>query len=114
MAFQIFDDILDITGAPAVTGKRRGADLRDGTVTLPMIYAIQAEPELAGVMPGLGADDGDRGALRPPGRAQGRRAFPGARPRIRRRGAGRAEGPVDGADIRALTLVADGVVDRYA
>ena len=34
MAFQIFDDILDVTGATEVTGKRRGADLRDGTVTL--------------------------------------------------------------------------------
>ena len=44
MAFQIFDDILDITGSTAATGKRRGADLRDGTVTLPMIYAIQDDP----------------------------------------------------------------------
>ena len=27
MAFQIFDDILDLAGSPAATGKRRGTDL---------------------------------------------------------------------------------------
>jgi octaprenyl-diphosphate synthase len=39
VAFQIFDDILDVTGPPERTGKPRGADLLDGTVTLPLVLA---------------------------------------------------------------------------
>src|SRR4029079_11356329 len=46
MAFQIFDDILDLAGSPEVTGKRRGTDLCDGTVTLPVILAMRLEPAL--------------------------------------------------------------------
>ena len=37
LAFQLLDDILDVTGPPERTGKPRGADLLDGTVTLPLI-----------------------------------------------------------------------------
>jgi heptaprenyl diphosphate synthase len=40
MAFQIFDDILDITANEKRLGKPVGGDLRDGTVTLPVIYAL--------------------------------------------------------------------------
>jgi heptaprenyl diphosphate synthase len=40
-AFQIIDDVLDITGDPSVTGKPVGNDLREGTVTLPVIYVLQ-------------------------------------------------------------------------
>lgn len=47
LAFQVFDDILDCTGDEAVTGKRPGADVRDGTITLPMIFALEVRPELA-------------------------------------------------------------------
>ncbi|WP_249011125.1 polyprenyl synthetase family protein [Conexibacter sp. DBS9H8] len=39
LAFQLFDDVLDVTGPPERTGKPRGADLLDGTVTLPLILA---------------------------------------------------------------------------
>ena len=46
LSFQMFDDILDLTGDEAVTGKRRGADLRDGTVTLPIVLAIEARPDI--------------------------------------------------------------------
>ena len=46
LAFQIFDDILDLTGDETQTGKRLGTDLRDGTVTLPVIMALQAWPDL--------------------------------------------------------------------
>ena len=45
LSFQMLDDILDLTGDEAVTGKRRGADLRDGTVTLPIVLALEARPE---------------------------------------------------------------------
>ena len=47
LAFQVFDDILDLSGDEARTGKRLGTDVRDGTVTLPLIYALEARPALA-------------------------------------------------------------------
>jgi geranylgeranyl pyrophosphate synthase len=47
LAFQVFDDILDCNGDEATTGKRPGTDVRDGTVTLPLIMALEARPELA-------------------------------------------------------------------
>ena len=34
-------------GDEASTGKRPGADVRDGTVTLPLIFALEVRPELA-------------------------------------------------------------------
>jgi geranylgeranyl pyrophosphate synthase len=50
LAFQVFDDILDCSGDQATTGKRPGTDVRDGTVTLPLIYTLEARPELAGIL----------------------------------------------------------------
>ncbi len=41
MAFQIADDLLDYTGDPAITGKPRGSDLRDGRATLPFLLALE-------------------------------------------------------------------------
>lgn len=41
LAFQILDDILDYTGEEKSLGKPVGADLREGKVTLPLIYALQ-------------------------------------------------------------------------
>jgi geranylgeranyl pyrophosphate synthase len=46
LAFQLLDDVLDITGPPERTGKPRGADLLDGTVTLPLILARARDPRL--------------------------------------------------------------------
>jgi heptaprenyl diphosphate synthase len=43
LAFQVFDDVLDIVAEEAKLGKPVGADVRDGTVTLPAIYALAAE-----------------------------------------------------------------------
>lgn len=45
MAFQIVDDILDFTGEQENIGKPIGSDLRQGLVTLPALYYIEAHPE---------------------------------------------------------------------
>jgi len=44
MAFQITDDILDITASAEQLGKPVGNDLRQGIVTLPAIYALKTSP----------------------------------------------------------------------
>ena len=41
MAFQLVDDVLDFTSREAVLGKPVGNDLREGKVTLPLIYALE-------------------------------------------------------------------------
>ncbi len=40
MAFQITDDLLDLTGDRQTTGKPHGSDVRQGNFTLPVIYAL--------------------------------------------------------------------------
>jgi len=40
MAFQLVDDVLDFTARESVLGKPVGNDLREGKVTLPLIYAL--------------------------------------------------------------------------
>lgn len=45
IAFQIVDDILDITADPKVLGKPVGGDIRQGIITLPMIYALEDSPQ---------------------------------------------------------------------
>jgi geranylgeranyl pyrophosphate synthase len=59
LAFQIFDDVLDCSGDEADTGKRLGADVRDGTITLPLLFAMETEPCLSELLArdDLGAED---------------------------------------------------------
>lgn len=47
VAFQMLDDVLDVAGPVERTGKPRGTDLLDGTVTLPLIVARERDPLLA-------------------------------------------------------------------
>jgi geranylgeranyl pyrophosphate synthase len=49
LAFQMLDDVLDVSGPVERTGKSRGTDLLDGTVTLPFILARELDPGLAEV-----------------------------------------------------------------
>ena len=42
LAFQIVDDVLDFTADTATLGKPAGHDLREGTITLPLIMAVEA------------------------------------------------------------------------
>jgi octaprenyl-diphosphate synthase len=50
MAFQLVDDVLDFTAREKTLGKPVGGDLREGKVTLPLVYALEratlAEREL--------------------------------------------------------------------
>ena len=43
LAFQITDDILDIIGDEKNLGKKAGADLKQGIITLPVIYALEKD-----------------------------------------------------------------------
>jgi geranylgeranyl pyrophosphate synthase len=116
LAFQLLDDVLDVSGPPERTGKRRGTDLLDGTVTLPFIIARERDSSLAGL--DLAA------AVRSPGQAEAlcdRIAATGALDEAKERAlrlAGEAKErlPTSLTARQRLTLelVADGVVERYA
>ena len=46
LAFQIIDDILDITGSTKSLGKPAGSDLANGNLTSPVLFALTEETEL--------------------------------------------------------------------
>lgn len=56
-AFQISDDILDIEADERDLGKAPGTDLREGIVTLPVLYAIEHDPGIADLVAEPIADD---------------------------------------------------------
>lgn len=114
LAFQILDDVLDVSGPPERTGKPRGADLLDGTVTLPLIVARSRDRELEEL--------GVR-TIRTPVDAAAvcdRIAATGALEISRARAmelVEAAKGELPALPQRqqtALELVADGVVERYS
>jgi len=114
LAFQMLDDVLDVSGPVERTGKARGTDLLDGTVTLPFILARERAPELAQI---------DLGSLGGPEQAQElceRIAATGALDEARERALAvvaraKAELPgiLPGGRSELLSLVADAVVERY-
>jgi geranylgeranyl pyrophosphate synthase len=113
LAFQVFDDVLDVSGPPDQTGKSRGTDLLDGTITLPVIYAREEDQALREQRPETASE---AEALCE------RIAATGALERARERAldfvteAKRILTTVPLADNQraALNLVADGVVERYS
>ena len=57
MAFQLVDDVLDFTAREKTLGKPVGGDLREGKVTLPLVYALElATPEERGLVETILAD----------------------------------------------------------
>jgi geranylgeranyl pyrophosphate synthase len=115
LAFQLLDDVLDVAGPPERTGKARGTDLLDGTITLPLIEAAAADPgirevDLHGLDPAAAELLCDRIAAS------------GALDRVRARAlemVATAKQRLDDASFapeqrQLLGLVADGVVQRYS
>src|SRR5580692_5910967 len=45
LAFQLVDDLLDFTASPEKLGKPVLSDLKEGKVTLPLIFALQAQAD---------------------------------------------------------------------
>ncbi len=114
IAFQLLDDVLDVSGPPERTGKPRGTDLLDGTITLPLLIARSRDPELGAL---------SLVEIRTPEAAAGvcdRIAATGALEDVRERAldlvsCAKASLPMLGERQRgALELVAEGVVERFS
>jgi geranylgeranyl pyrophosphate synthase len=114
LAFQLLDDVLDVSGPPERTGKARGTDLLDGTVTLPLIEAAKSDPSIGAVdLHALDADAAESlcdrieatGALERV-RARALQLAAGAKQALERSG-------FEPEQRQLLALVADGVVQRY-
>lgn len=59
IAFQLIDDVIDLSPAPEETGKVPGTDLRAGVATLPMIYLrrlAETDPEAAALVARIETD----------------------------------------------------------
>ncbi|MGA8013522.1 MAG: polyprenyl synthetase family protein, partial [Candidatus Acidiferrales bacterium] len=54
LAFQLVDDLLDFTASPEQLGKPVLSDLKEGKVTLPLIFALEAEVNSNGHSPAEG------------------------------------------------------------
>jgi geranylgeranyl pyrophosphate synthase len=114
LAFQLLDDVLDVSGPAERTGKHRGTDLLDGTVTLPLILARERDTHLGGL---------DLREIRTPAQAEtvcDAIAATGALETARAEAlamvaeAKAALPALPESQRGALELVADGVVDRYS
>ncbi len=115
LAFQMLDDLLDVSGPAERTGKHRGTDLLDGTVTLPLILAARRDPELSRVdLRGITSREGAEQLC-------DRIAATGALGETRARAASLVKdaqhavrGRRDARLHRSLTEVADRIAERYA
>jgi geranylgeranyl pyrophosphate synthase len=114
LAFQLLDDVLDVSGPPERTGKPRGADLLDGTVNLPLIIARERDEALRALDPRAVTD------ARIADEVCARIAATGALEEVRARaldlvaGAKEVLPGLPRAQHAALELIADAVVERYS
>jgi geranylgeranyl pyrophosphate synthase len=104
--------VLDVSGPTERTGKPRGTDLLDGTVTLPLILARKRDPELRALQV---HDAAEAEAVCDRIAATG--ALSEARDEALKHVADAKES-LDGLELsdrqrQTLDLVADGVVERY-
>jgi geranylgeranyl pyrophosphate synthase len=115
LAFQMLDDLLDVSGPAERTGKHPGTDLLDGTVTLPLILARRSDPRLASVnLRAVGTREEAEQLC-------DRIAQTGALEETRERACALVaeakaalDGRADPATERSLATVADRISERYA
>ena len=116
VAFQLLDDVIDVAGPAELTGKHRGTDLLDGTVTLPLILARERDPGLAAVDLRAIASPAEAEALcdriAATGALEASQARALAMVAEAKQGLGALE--LEDGQRRALTLVATAVADRRA
>jgi octaprenyl-diphosphate synthase len=115
VAFQVVDDVLDVAGDPAETGKAALVDAREGKMTLPLVFAMEEAPAVgAALARGVASDD--------EARAIGR-AIAGTQALVRsrafataglERAVARLERVPDGAARRALEAMARTLAARRA
>jgi geranylgeranyl pyrophosphate synthase len=114
LAFQMLDDVLDVAGPAERTGKPRGADLLDGTVTLPLILARRRDDSLRRLDPSLAPEDAAAICERITATGALDEAREQALTHVSDAKASLAGLELPDPRRRALELVADGVVERYA
>ena len=115
LAFQLLDDVLDVTGPPERTGKARGTDLLDGTVTLPLILARERDQRLAELnLRGLDAEGAEAVCDRIAATGVLDQVRAGARRRVELAKRALERSALDPDQRQLLELVADGVVERYS
>ena len=115
LAFQLLDDVLDVLGPPERTGKARGTDLLDGTVTLPLIRAIEQDPELGRIdLRALDEAGAEQVCDRIAATGAPEQVRAEARERVALAKAGLEQASLPAEDLVMLATVADGVVERYS
>jgi len=114
LAFQMLDDVLDVSGPAERTGKPRGTDLLDGTVTLPLILARARDPALLELHPGLTPEQAEALCDRIAATGSLDAARAEALEHVARAKQSLARIDLPPQRREALELVADGVVERYA
>lgn len=115
LGFQLLDDVLDVAGPPERTGKARGTDLLDGTVTMPLILARERDPSLAELhLRSLDAAGAEAACERIAATGALEEVRVAARGRIDAAKSALGGAPLEPEQQRLLSLVADGVVERYS
>jgi heptaprenyl diphosphate synthase len=118
VAFQLRDDLLDVSTEPSVTGKAPGTDLLAGVRTLPVLYLLRrGGPEAAELSRFLDGERDQRALDRILDLVRGSPAFEEARQAAKaeaERAKDALAGLEEGRARQALDEVADRVLDRRA